>query len=81
MDMIHINEDDRAEVMELYDLTLSEVFEAEKLYHRSTRSFFACCKVVASKKLAQKQDLIKAKTHNLLLNVLRVKTQKLEFKL
>lgn len=41
-----INKADKALAKEKYGLTDAQLFEAEKLYHRSPRSWLSCAKVI-----------------------------------
>jgi len=41
---------DKRLARDLYGLLSGEIFQAEKLYHRSSRSFLACCKVILNQR-------------------------------
>ena len=48
--MGNVTDDDKRLAKDLYGLFTGEIFQAEKLYYRSGRSFLACCKVIANKR-------------------------------
>ena len=49
--MSGVNDTDRKDIKDIYKLTNAEVFDAEKMHHRSNRSLFACAKLIKERRL------------------------------